>query len=406
MEQIRPLFISPLVYNERIVNARINSALISSLPTYFSPVVLCGDATPFQDCTHILNVKYSLVDKIRLNYLHKVKQKEIHFLPDLYYYYWYKKALRIAEEYINKNKIDYIHSFSYPYTSHLVALELKKKFNIPWIAHFYEPWGDNLFRMINQKVITSNITWENDVANAADLIIHNSETMCDSWRKRYCEIAQLSKKILYLPMTFEFKAYPSEENKLFRRDSKRKLQITHVGNFYGLRKARPFLLAVNELIKEIPHIKERINITLVGDVLQEDINYAKNHDFLDIIDIVGRKTEEECVSYYQKSDLFLVIESEQQGSLFFPSKLIQYYYYNRPILGITTDHSVLFDELKANGHNAFNPSNTEGIKNYLKIALYNYNSILDYNKDAWKRFDSKNVKNDYLTILNSVLKII
>jgi hypothetical protein len=51
-------------------------------------------------------------------------------LPDGYYYIWYKKAIEVAEKYIYENHVDFIHSFSFPYSSHLVALELKKKYGI------------------------------------------------------------------------------------------------------------------------------------------------------------------------------------------------------------------------------------------------------------------------------------
>ena len=396
MKQIRPLFISPLIYDEENINARINSALISSLPINYFPVVLCEGNIGSRDRTNILTVKRSLFDRVRLKVLLKATEQEICYLPDTYYYYWYKKALAMAEEYLKTNSIDYIHSFSYPYTSHLVALELKKKYNIPWIAHFYEPWSDNLFRMVSQKVIDRNIYWEKDVVNAADIIIHNSEIMCDSWKTRYYDNKKFCKKILSLPMAFDFKGSPSDRP---LKGSGNQLHITHVGNFYGLRKAYHFFLAIDELIKEIPQIKCQLKITLVGDVLQDDIDFAQKHNFLDVIDVVGRKTEEECIPYYKESDLFIVIESEQQGPLFFPSKLIRYYFYNRPILGITSSQSVLYDELKKTGHHAFCPSDTEGIKNYLKMALFNYDSLLNYNSDTWKRFESKNVVDSYLMIL-------
>ena len=400
MKQINPLFISPLIFDKNNINARINSALINSLPEYYTPAILCGDISHYENRFEVLSVNYSLFDKVKIFFLARATHNRISYWPDFYYFYWYKKALNKAEKYLRTNQIDYIHSFSIPYTSHLVAYELKKKYNLPWIAQFYEPWGDNYYRMKSQKVIDFNNKWERNVAANADVIFHNSEIMCESWRERYGDNEKICEKIKYMPMTFEFKGYSDDGSS---RDTGRKLHITHIGNFYGLRRALPFFLALNELIKEYPQIKERLNVTMVGDVLQEDVNYARSHNLLDIIDIVGRKSEEECVLYYRKSDLYLVIESEQQGPLFFPSKLIQYYYYNRPILGITTDQSVLFRELKTTGHKAFVPSDINGIKDYLKTALNNYESLLNYNKDAWKRFDSKTIIADYLINVNKIL---
>ena len=394
---VRPLFITPLIYQKGNVNAEINTAFIDSLPSYFAPTVLCYKADSSIRSSNVLNINNNILERIYLHLKLRLLGHKTGFLPDTFYYIWYKKALNVADKYIKENKIDYIHSFSFPYTSHLVALELKKKYGIPWIAHFYEPWGDNPYRRYSEKVITSNCAWEDEVVRAADIIIHNSDVICQSWLNRYGNC--LSNRLFSLPMSFSFRGQ-SLSAPFYNSQSK--LRIVHIGNFYGMRKAMPFLEALTALLNEKPHFRKKLNIAFIGEMLAEDIDFITKHKLDDIVKIFGRKSEEECVQYYQHSDVFLVIEGENQGLLFFPSKLIQYYYYNRPIIGLTQQESVLWNELTMTGHKVYCPNDFEGIKSCIETALLNYNSLLNYDHDCWTRFEPNNVVEKYIEILNNI----
>lgn len=399
MKQISPLFISPLIFDGENINARINSALINALPNRFSPIVLCGDISPVKDHFHILTVKNSLFDKIKIKLWLKYTQ-EICYLPDTYYFYWYKKALSIAEEYLKKNSIDYLHSFSFPYSSHLVALELNRKYGIPWIAHFYEPWGDNPYRRYSNKVFTRNCVWEDEVVRAADVIIHNSDIICQSWRNKYGDT--ISNKIYSLPMPFAFKEQ-CQPTPIY--NSLSKLCIAHIGNLYGMRKAEPFLRAIYALLEQKSYFRDKLKVVFVGEISNDDVVFIKTHKLDDVIEVVGHKSEEECVEYYKQADVFLVIEGKDQGPLFFPSKLIQYYYYEKPIVGLTQKDSVLWAELKSTGHKVYHPDDIDGIKEYLELALLNYNLLQSFDKQSWKRFEPKSVVGQYVGILDKTLML-
>ena len=58
---------------------------------------------------------------------------------------WYFPVLREARKILQKEKIDLIFSSSAPYTSHFIAMKLKKEFNIPWVAEWRDPWSGNDF---------------------------------------------------------------------------------------------------------------------------------------------------------------------------------------------------------------------------------------------------------------------
>jgi hypothetical protein len=78
-------------------------------------------------------------------------------LPDYEWHSWGKHALKTILNLLNKEQFDYIHSISFPCASHQVALEIKQKTGLPWIAQFYDPWYDNPYRIFKTKYLKKKI---------------------------------------------------------------------------------------------------------------------------------------------------------------------------------------------------------------------------------------------------------
>ena len=56
---------------------------------------------------------------------------------------WRRPALRLAHKILADHPIDIILSSSPPMTGHLVAMELKREFSLPWVADFRDVWEVN-----------------------------------------------------------------------------------------------------------------------------------------------------------------------------------------------------------------------------------------------------------------------
>ena len=61
------------------------------------------------------------------------------FIPDARKF-WIKPSVAYLSHYIKQHKIDAVISTGPPHSMHLIAMGLKQKFNIPWIADFRDPW--------------------------------------------------------------------------------------------------------------------------------------------------------------------------------------------------------------------------------------------------------------------------
>src|SRR5690606_2341994 len=61
------------------------------------------------------------------------------FIPDARMF-WIKPSANFIIDYLKQHKVDAIVSTGPPHSCHLIALNVKKKTNIPWIADFRDPW--------------------------------------------------------------------------------------------------------------------------------------------------------------------------------------------------------------------------------------------------------------------------
>lgn len=90
------------------------------------------------------------------------------FIPDARCF-WIKPSVRFLTKYFQNQTIDAIVSSGPPHSMHLIALGLKKKINIPWLADFRDPWteidfynklmltrfADHRHKMLERKVLTT-----------------------------------------------------------------------------------------------------------------------------------------------------------------------------------------------------------------------------------------------------------
>jgi len=63
------------------------------------------------------------------------------FIPDARKF-WIKPSIRFLQKYLSVHPVDALVSTGPPHSMHLIALGLKNKLNIPWLADFRDPWTE------------------------------------------------------------------------------------------------------------------------------------------------------------------------------------------------------------------------------------------------------------------------
>ena len=311
--------------------------------------------------------------------------------------------IRTCRKYLKTHKVDAIHTVSFPCSSHLIGYELKKEFGLPWIAHFYDPWVDNPLRNIPNSKRVEDAQMESWVAEHADAIIHSNHIIRNCWIERYG--GTVKDKIHIIPF-----GYSDEQVTAFKPfkgtlPQSNKVVLSYIGTCAGDRNFQSLIKAVEMLYNDNPSCKEKLEIRLLGNLLDCDRQIIDEKKLWNIFTYVGRKPQSELPKYYQESDVFLVIDSPQNRNVFFPSKLVDYFYYQKPILGISPTIGVTHDFLVESGNSCYENNDIEGIANYLKQAILDFSALLGYDKGYYRHFLPTTIADTYRKILLKILVI-
>ena len=97
------------------------------------------------------------------------------------------------------------------------------------------------------------------------------------------------------------------------------------------------------------------------------------------------------------TDAFLLIDANIQNSPFFPSKLVEYFAFTKPIIAITPENSETHKLLKETGHFLLQESNLNIIPEILiKIKSQNYK----INTKITQKYELSNILNMWKDIIN------
>lgn len=303
-------------------------------------------------------------------------------------------------KYIKSHKVDAIHTVSFPCSSHLIGAELKMKFGIPWVAHFYDPWIDNPLRNIPHCLHKKDLEQERIVAEKANAIIHSNYVIKNCWIERYGKA--IENKIHIIPFGYglsQMKTFKPFEGNLPQRE---RIVMSYIGTTAGDRNFQSLIKAVNLFANENPLLRGKIEIRLLGNLLQEDRELICQYNLKDIIHFVGRVAPDKLSVYFKQSDVFIVIDSPQQRNVFFPSKLVDYFYYQKPILGISPNVGVTHQYLTQSGNCCYDNNDIEGIAEYLKRITTDFKSIMNYEKNYYLNFSPSTIATTYKSIINEI----
>lgn len=224
---------------------------------------------------------------------------------------------------------DILLTFGQPMSDHLVGLSVKKTYNLPWVAHFSDPWTDNPLNKYDFLSRRLNLSLELSIIKTADRLIFTSQETLDLVMDKYP--VSWKSKAMVLPHSFDPGSYPK-----LVQDNELPIIIRYVGNFYGKRNPKPLFKALRNLYVTHPDCLEGIRFELIGSINRMalkgwwDMGLPK-----EFVDVKLPVSYQESLRLMTNADGLIVIDAPADVSVFLPSKLIDYIGAGRPILGIT-----------------------------------------------------------------------
>lgn len=257
---------------------------------------------------------------------------------------WARAVARKASE---LGSFDVLHSRLNPAASHLAALEILRKIDLPWCAYFSDPWPHHLYpepyRFTVGPLSRRRLELSLDsMLRRADSLVFPSDRLRD-WllagrRKPY------RGKSFVAPHLGEVGTEAPERNGA--------LHIRHAGFLMKERRIEPLLAAVDRLR---PEVRKNLRIEFAG-------RYAEAPRVASGIVTFAPSMPPDAVRVWMAgADVALLIEAALAEGIFFPSKLSDYLAGGRPILALSPRRGVTADLLAGGGGVLVEPEDEAGI---------------------------------------------
>ncbi len=247
---------------------------------------------------------------------------------------WRAGASQQALVDITASRPDVLASFGMPMSDHLVALDIKRRTGLPWLAHFSDPWTDNPFHDYSWLSHRVNAAMEKNVLSAADQVLFTSQRTLDLVMSKYPDAWR--DKAAVLPHAWDMGHF-SDGPPLFEKRVGGRRVIRHIGNCYGTRSPVPLFIALDRISQRDPALLDGVTFEFVGNVSSafQDAEELKALP-AGLVSFRGQVGYRESLMLAQDADALLVIDADSDHpSVFLPSKLVEYIGVRRPVWGIT-----------------------------------------------------------------------
>lgn len=288
-----------------------------------------------------------------------------YFVPDTKVR-WYKNAVEdIFNRVLKEEEIDIIFSTSAPYTDHLIALEVKKRTNKPWVVDLRDPWVGNkfIYDRYNEKRKAKERELEAEVIKYADKVLNVTKDITDMYIDRYPEY-----KDKFITITNGFDVSDKVEDET----PSEKFIINYSGIVVDGQSPEMFLKAVEELIKDNDDFKSDLLVKFTGTIVDKYSYLFENPVIKDNIEINGYASHNVVLKDMKEASINLVILPDTEESKgIYTGKIFDYILSEKPILGIMPLGGVASDLINSKGigiavdYNDFNGAKDFIEKTYL-----------------------------------------
>jgi glycosyltransferase involved in cell wall biosynthesis len=280
---------------------------------------------------------------------------------------------------------------------HLIALGIKQKFNIPWIADFRDPWTDIDFYSklrLTKRADKIHHKMENQVLAAADRIV----TVSPGCAKDLQKIRGKQVEVIYNgfdPEDYQFETPELDKN----------FSITHFGAFNKDRNPVSLWSALKELSAENQELKELLIVQLIGQTDDSVINDIKKNNLAGNLKVIDHLPHRAGLLQLSSSQLLLLpLNNAPNVKGILPGKMYEYLALKRPIVAIGPTNADYVKIIKeTNSGFCHNPDDIEGLKATIKkcFNLFKKNNLVT-DSNSYEKFSRKNQAKKIMDLAASI----
>jgi glycosyltransferase involved in cell wall biosynthesis len=276
---------------------------------------------------------------------------------------WALPAYRRGARILREGRCSVIYSTGGANSAHWAGYLLARRFGLPWVAEVhdpmvYEPWEKS--RMAYRFAY-----WlEGRICRRADVAIWFTETARDRARNRHPELGERGKMMI-----------PGADAPVFARQPWRKgahFVVAHFGSLAPSRNLAIFIDGLKQLLARKPELAKVIRLHLYGggvDAISQaaiaalpDPSMVESFGRLERDPATGESGRDRVLKRMNAADCLLLLHGiEVHCEEYIPSKLYEYLWTQRPVLGLVWRNAQMERILRDNGHFAVRADDAAGV---------------------------------------------
>ena len=241
---------------------------------------------------------------------------------------WMPYAYRKAADLLKSGSFDAILSTAPPYSSHLVAARLARKFRLPLVLDYRDDWLGNPRHVYPTGLHrAAHATLERRAGGQADAIVTINPVIAEAIYDR------LGVPVTVIPQGFDPEDYQNRSDIPALKPDQ--LHFIYTGVFYDRQTPEPFLRGLAELICRNPKVNGLLKATFVGLFPDECKPLLTQLALEEVVDILPYEKHRQAMSRVSAADVAWLVVGEGPGQQSISTgKLFAYAGASIPILGI------------------------------------------------------------------------
>ncbi|MEQ1879927.1 MAG: glycosyltransferase [Burkholderiales bacterium] len=276
---------------------------------------------------------------------------------------WFATAYMAGGRLIRSRKPEVIYSTGGANSAHLAGYLLARRYGLPWVAEIHDPMIYEGWE--RRRMAYRFAAWlEGKICERADVAIWFVDTALERARIRHPVLGDRGKVMI-----------PGADQPAFGKIAYRsgnELVIGHFGSLSATRNLVNFIDALTAVLQKRPDLSAVIRLEIYGSTLDAESQRAfdafvypqvlRRFGRLDRDPVTGDSGRDRVLKRMQTADALLLLHGmENFCEEYIPSKLYEYLWTQRPIIGLTWRNPHLDRILREGGHWAVRADDRSGI---------------------------------------------
>jgi len=247
---------------------------------------------------------------------------------------WAREAERAALRRIAAGGIDALYTTSSPESAHLAGLAVKRRFGVPWVADFRDPW-------VGRVTYAPPTSWhdarhrelERAVVTTADRVTLVSEAMTALYRKRYHDLP--GEKFLTLPNGVDSDDWRRAADLPASAEIDGHCVLLHAGQLAHRPTVRTLLDAVRRVIEADPKARAELRLRFLGGNEELQTREWEERGLSGIVEMEPSRPHLEALRAMRRAyALVLLGHGGDADSFLYTGKIYEYLTSGRPVVAI------------------------------------------------------------------------